>query len=284
MELTLTIQPMGYNDLIFAAGCTAGEGWASETYAEFEGFYRHDPQGCLIARQGEEPVGICIATPYIHSGFVGELIVSPQARGRGIGAALLDHAVAYLKERGARTVYLDGVVTAVPLYERHGFRKICRSLRFSGHLPGQLSPLVQPMLARHLPEICRLDQQAFGDERGTFLERHWQRYPDLCKVLVEDGVLRGYITGRRGDGYVAVGPWVAAEISDPLPLLEGLALEAGEALLSIGMLESNPRAVEIARRLGLSERLDSPWRMALGPDDDLGRSPQCLAVGTAAKG
>lgn len=281
----LQIQAMQPDDLAFAAYCTEQEGWVSETYAVFEAFYQHDPQGCFIARLGGHPAGICVATPYTHSGFVGELIVSAEHRQRGIGQALLNHAVAYLQQGAARTVYLDGVVAAVPLYERKGFRKICRSLRFSGHIAGKQHAGVRPMLASDLPDVCSLDRRSFGDDRSFFLANRLKRFPDLCKVLVENGHIRGYICGRRGEGYLATGPWVIADAQvDPLPLLESLACQAGEAILSVGVLASNTRALSLVRSLGLVERVDSPWRMALGPDDDLGRSPNCYGVGTAAKG
>lgn len=286
----LIIQPMEPGDLAFAAGCTAAEGWISETYAQFEGLYAHDPQGCFIARLEGQPVGICIATPYTHSGFIGELIVRPEVRQRGIGAALLNRAVSYLRGHDLSTVYLDGVAAAVPLYERNGFRKICRSLRLYGRIPRRMHPQrvhpqVRPVRASDLPDICGLDWQAFGDDRSFFLERRWQLFPDLFKVLVVDGDLRGYITGRRVEEFIFAGPWlVAPEVNDPLLLLEGLACEVGEAFIAMGILESNSQAVELARSLGMAERADSPWRMALGPEDDLGRSPQCLTVGTAGKG
>lgn len=286
----LIIQPMEPGDLAFAAGCTAAEGWVSETYAQFEGLYAHDPQGCFIARLEGQPAGICIATPYSHSGFIGELIVRPDVRQRGIGAALLNRAVSYLRGHGLSAVYLDGVTAAISLYERNGFRKICRSLRFYGRIPRQMHPQrvhpqVRPMRARDLPDICSLDRQAFGDDRSFFLERRWQLFPDLFKVLVVDGSLRGYITGRRVEEFIFAGPWVVApEVNDPLPLLEGLACDPGDAFVAMGILESNSQAVELTRSWGMTERNDSPWRMALGPEDDLGRSPQCLAVGTAGKG
>jgi hypothetical protein len=89
----------------------------------------------------------------------------------------------------------------------------------------------------------------------------------------------------KGEGYLATGPWVTADAKvDPLPLIESLACQAGEAILSVGVLESNTHALSLVRSLGLVERVDSPWRMALGPDDKLGRSPNCYGVGSAAKG
>lgn len=285
MLANLQITAMQPGDLVFAAECTDMEGWVSENYAQFEIFYQHDPQGCFIARLEGNPAGICVATSYTQNGFIGELIVKEEYRQCGIGQALLKHAVAYLQKSGASTVYLDGVVAAIPLYERNGFRKICRSSRFSGHLSGKLSASVRPMLAGDLPEVCHLDRQAFGDDRSFFLSSRLEHFSDLCKVLVEEGRIRGYICGRSGEGYVAGGPWVIAnENIDPMPLLESLVCEARESILSIGVLESNTRAIALVRSLGLAERVDNPWRMAFGLGDDLGRSPECLGVGSAAKG
>ena len=42
---------MQCQDLDFAAGCTAAEGWASETRAQFEGSLAHDAGGCLVAAE-----------------------------------------------------------------------------------------------------------------------------------------------------------------------------------------------------------------------------------------
>ena len=158
MSNDLIIRRMQAAELEFAARSTADEGWASENLAALEGFYQHDPDGCLLADHSGQPVGICIATSYGHCGFFGELIVRPHARGQGIGAALLKHAVAHLHEHGAETVYLDGVVKAVRLYERGGFRKICRSLRFSGALTGAGIRVSGPCR----PTTCRLYSRLTG--------------------------------------------------------------------------------------------------------------------------
>jgi len=285
MPNDLTIRRMYATDLAFAAQCTAGEGWASETLASFEGFYQHDPEGCLLAERTGHPAGICIATPYGRSGFVGELIVRPEMRGQGIGAALLHHAVTHLRERGAATVYLDGVVKAVPLYQRYGFRKVCRSLRFSGTLSGRQHAHIRLMQASDLASVFTLDRKAFGADRSFFLAHGLRLFPELCYVMIEDGKLCGFILGRHGEGWAAAGPWVMAHTHrDALHLLASLAGAADAASIGVGVLESNRIAVELIRSLGFTSREDSPWRMALGPSSDLGASPQCFAVGTAATG
>jgi ribosomal protein S18 acetylase RimI-like enzyme len=109
------IRPMTEGDLTFAAECTAAESWVSANQLTLDGFFSHEPGGCLVAELGGQKVGIVVATSYGGCGFIGELIVRSEARGQGIGGALLNRGVAYLQQRGVRTIYLDGVVKAVSL-------------------------------------------------------------------------------------------------------------------------------------------------------------------------
>lgn len=257
----------------------------SENWSALEGFYLHDPKGCLIAEDNGQPVGICIATLYGKSGFIGELIVRPQARGKGVGARLLNQGVQGLRERGVETVYLDGVVRAVRLYERNGFRKVCRSWRFSGKLPGSQNPHVRAMTASDLEQVNKLDRMSFGEDRSFFLQRRLEIFPELSYVMLDGVRLTGFILGRSGEGWVSAGPWVISdEVDNPLELLNSLALKAGDRPISIGILDTNQRACEQVRALNFIEREDSPWRMAFGRSDDLGTSACCFAVGSAAKG
>jgi len=281
----MNIRLMQPSDLDFAAGCTAREGWASETRQEFEGFVAYDPSGCFIAEVDGWQVGLCVATPYAGFGFVGELIVIEAMRGHGIGRRLLEHAVQYLHDGGAQTVYLDGVLAAVSLYERVGFRRVCRSLRFHGHLQAQSHPHVRALRVEDLDVVVALDREAFGAERRFFLERRLSLYPELCWIQEQGGEIAGFIMGRRGEGRVSAGPWVARPgVGCPGDLLECLALEVGDEDLGLGVLETNAQAVMTLRAFGLTEHPESPWRMALGPPGPYGSPAECFAIGSPAKG
>jgi ribosomal protein S18 acetylase RimI-like enzyme len=281
---TLTIRPMQLADLDFAAQCTAREGWTSETRAEFEGFYAHDPAGCFLAEAEGQRIGIGVATSYGTTGFVGELIVIPERRGQGVGRRLLERAIEYLHGRGTPNIFLDGVTAAVPLYERLGFRQICRSLRFAGTIEGRAQACVRAMRYDDLETVSNIDKQAFGADRAFFLQRRLSLYPELCKVLDCNGEISGYIVGRRGLNSISAGPWIVRpEAPSAAALLESLAAEVKDARVSLGVLETNGRALEIIRSLGLVERPDPPWRMVLG-SGELGASPQLYAIGSAAKG
>jgi ribosomal protein S18 acetylase RimI-like enzyme len=281
----MNIRPMISSDLEFAATLTANEGWLSETNEDFEGFHLYDPNGCFVAEENGGRIGMCVATAYGESGFLGELIVRKDMRGRGIGTRLMRHALAYLSHRGIRSIYLDGVEGAIPLYERLGFRKVCRSLRFSGRVPGARYSRVRAMTPADLAVVAEMDRGAFGADRSFFLQRRLSLHPRFCKVLESEGRIRGFVTGRARVDLISVGPWVVqSHVARPGQLLETLAAEGEGFNLAVGILEVNSHAVKAIQDLGLAQRPHPPWRMVLGDSARLGMCAEAYAIGSPAKG
>ena len=284
----MNIRNMTTKDLDFAAEFTLAEDWTSETREVFEGFLLYDRKGCFIAVESDLPVGICVATVYGDSGFIGELIVKEEARGRSIGITLLKQAMTYLQSRGVRSIYLDSVEAVAPLYEKFGFRKICLSLRFSGKLKGEYSQTpssIRAMRPEDLQIISRIDRDAFRADRAFFLKRRFSLHPEFCKVLVQEGVIHGFIMGMKGNGIISLGPWIVGEIAKrPLDLLEAVAQEADALPVGIGICKTNTAAVWAVEALGDLEAKAPSWRMVLGKEDTLGMSTECYAIGSAAKG
>ena len=77
------------------------------------------PMGTVIARPGGG--SMTLASPEVRL-----LAVAPSARGRGVGAALMDECVRRARESGAKALTLhttDIMEAAVRLYERMGFQR-----------------------------------------------------------------------------------------------------------------------------------------------------------------
>ncbi len=86
-----------------------------------------------VARDGDEDIGYCIAQAADGRGEVASIFVLPQYRGYGVGDALIDSAVKWLKENGAQPISLSvtsGNEGVFGFYERHGFYPRMTVLRY----------------------------------------------------------------------------------------------------------------------------------------------------------
>jgi ribosomal protein S18 acetylase RimI-like enzyme len=81
----------------------------------------------FVWRDGDADLGMVRAAPHdadAEAGYLISLWVAPEARGRGVGAALVGEVVAWARGRGLRRLILDvgeHNVAARRLYERIGF-------------------------------------------------------------------------------------------------------------------------------------------------------------------
>ena len=280
----MTIRGMTAEDIDFATALTRAAGWASESMDAFASFLEHDAGGCFIAEAGSEKAGICTSTPYERNGFIGELVVSKHLRLLGIGRLLFQKALDHLLAAGLENIHLDADLNAVSYYEKMGFRKLCRSLRFRGKFKGKKHVHIRCLQPEDLDLLCELDREFFGDDRSFFLRRRLEKFPRLCLLAERDGAIRGWIMARPGDGLLAVGPWAALAPGEAAPLLEHLASEHGAEALRLGVLDRNSEAVSLLRSWpGLQEGIHS-WRMQRGPQEGLGEHAALYAIGSGAKG
>jgi len=97
-----------------------------------------DPELQVFALDGDEVVGLLVARSHIakdpRQGFIGFLGTRRRWRRRGIGRALLRHALCELHRKGRGHVELDvdaeSLTDAVRLYERAGMRVIRRVIHY----------------------------------------------------------------------------------------------------------------------------------------------------------
>ena len=85
------------------------------------------PMGrAFVAGEGDQITGMIFLRPSDDDAVeIKRLYVRPEGRGRGLGARLIDHALAAARKMGAKHVVLDSTKnlrSAAKLYESRGFR------------------------------------------------------------------------------------------------------------------------------------------------------------------
>ena len=123
---SLADAPDAFGSTLADEAARPDETWAARLAAA-AGSGRDRP---LVAEAGGRAVGLTWAKvdgddPTVVNLY--QVWVAPEARGRGVAAALLDAAIAWSKEVGARTMQLGvtcGDTPAVRLYRRAGFREM----------------------------------------------------------------------------------------------------------------------------------------------------------------
>ena len=256
------IAQMRENDIPFAVSLTNHEGWGNLP-ADFARILALNPHESFVAWENEGPIGIITSCIYGDHAFLGDLIVLPGHRRKGIGEALMRQVVDHVRGRGVTSIELDGTFAAVPLYRRLGFQDKYLSMRFTR--PGGEQTLVRrPAAEFSLQEVISLDRRLTGLDHSTLLSRFLEEFKDSAYIERENGRLAGYtVVCPRADGAHAIGPLVAESADTAESLLVAAINEFGHAPLVIGLLQPIYPFTEILLRYHFSYGPPS-LRMFLG--------------------
>jgi GNAT superfamily N-acetyltransferase len=239
-------------------------GWGM-TQQDFNRIIRFSPKGSFIASENGEKVGFVVTTIYGDIGWVGNLIVLPKNRQKGIGSSLMFHAMNHLQENGVKAIRLDAVQEAIPLYRRLGFREENWSLRHKGGAKKHRTMHTRLLSNRDLPAVYILDYMYFKAHRKPILDYIYSQNPELCWTAWDEKDLIGYIMAKDGVNNVKVGPWICdplkPEIAEQL-LHSVMNMRLGEELW-IGTPEGNDEAVRIIEENSFVS-LPSSLRMCYG--------------------
>lgn len=77
-------------------------------------------EGKVVGVAGMRPVHTFARGPYLH---IDDLVVASHARGRGVGASLLQAAEKKAKNSKLDYIFLDSDSRAIPFYTKHGYRE-----------------------------------------------------------------------------------------------------------------------------------------------------------------
>ncbi|MDD5309236.1 MAG: GNAT family N-acetyltransferase [Deltaproteobacteria bacterium] len=275
-------RPFEDDDVDDAVAASVREGWAAGR-DWLEALVEHDPEGCFAATSGGRTVARLTSTRYARTGWIGNLIVDPGHRRRGLGTRLFVHALHRLEALGATTVRLEADAAGVSIYRRLGFVDEFESTRFllRGPRPVPASDATR-LDASDLPDIAALDAAAFGDDRMRLLSMIHARA--ACAFATrEGGRISGYALAVRTNLGAHVGPLVARHTEAAADLLSACMLTLPGMPLTIGVPGPNRGWCDLLRAIGFEQRVSS-LRMVRGAPAAEGRISSIYAIGNGACG
>lgn len=147
--------------------------------------------------------GFVTATAHGRSGWIGNLLVPPDCRGKGYGSLLFEHAVEVLERQGVDSIWLTASKAGRPIYEKRGFEPVNRVRRWRHPARGQET--YRPLTGGCCADLVQADSRVWGEARSRMLE-----------ALAGDGlVLRmdeNLALLQGGRGFWVLGPWVSPEL------------------------------------------------------------------------
>ena len=288
----LHIRQMTPADIPFGMEMKTAAGW-NQVEADWRAFLSYNPDGCFIAEWDGQPVGTTTTT--IHDGqvaWIGMVLVHPEFRRLGIGKALLQHAIAWLRQRGVPCIKLDATPAGKTVYVPLGFRDEYELERVETVATAMNTEGGAVKAECDVEAILGLDREAFGVSRKPVLQRLACEHPDLCWTAPPSSSLftlhsplsspSGFLVARPGSNAWMLGPWVArsTEIAEAL-LTACLARLAGRRIFA-DVPVNHPARQMMARHGFVTQRLLT--RMWLGRNDWPGDPALTYAMADPAKG
>ncbi|HVN55301.1 MAG TPA: GNAT family N-acetyltransferase [Anaerolineaceae bacterium] len=246
-----------------------------------------EPEGWLLALQGEEPVGMVGAVDYGPFAYLGLMAVHPSVHRHGIGRLLLETLLEELDGRGCPMVRLDATEMGAPLYRQFGFVEDGWSARYvwTGRENGRAAMVsasgeILSLRPTQIPAVADFDEPVFGARRERVLRVLLAEFPGRAFVARDgDGGVSGYLIAQRD----RLGPWAARDPGVAAGLL-GAALTLDFATGPRVLLpERSKDAVAFLERSGF-EQLDLHRHMRRGGDAFPGRPGQLYGLASFAIG
>lgn len=224
----------------------AAEGW-NPGLRDAECFYAADPEGFWVARADGAPAACISLVNYGAAfAFLGFYIARPDMRGRGIGYALWNEAMAACP---ATTIGLDGVVDQQDNYRKSGFVMAHRNVWYGGALKnlGSDRQGLIPLTPDLMDNLRIYDRHCFPAPRDAFLEKWLTREGHMALAAQENGTITGYgAIGLCRMGH-KIGPLFADRPEIAARIFDALAAEAPAGPVFLDPPEPNEAAVSLAR-------------------------------------
>ena len=144
----------------------AEEGWTVPSQ-ELRMFQSHWEQCFYALKLAGGVKGFVSAVAYEESGWIGNLLVGQDHRGRGYGTSLFDFALTLLLQKRVQRIWLTASEAGLPIYQRRGFVSVDRVDRWRARGRGLVG------LSQDIPaaELIDLDRRCWGESRVHLLSQ-----------------------------------------------------------------------------------------------------------------
>jgi GNAT superfamily N-acetyltransferase len=207
----IEFRPMGRGDVAIGLELCRLAGW-DQVRRDWDWFVSPENAHASMAQTKTGDVVGTVATVRYGTqfGWIGMLLVHPEAQGRGVGAVLLGHATAELSD--VSSIRLDATPAGHFLYRKHGFvdESPLKRMEAVPNVAEQSTDTgAEPLSRAALADVCALDREVFGAPRADLLEWMLEGAPEYGFLIRGDGRVRGYLLGRHGHAFEHLGPIVA---------------------------------------------------------------------------
>ncbi len=260
--MSIHLRTMRDDDLGFANEVRGIAGW-NQTLADWRRFMALEPHGCFVAEWDGVPAGTATTTCYgTELAWIGMVLVHPDFRRRGLGKALLEHCIHYLRsEREIDCIKLDATPEGRPLYEKLGFEAEWGMKRWVGEGGGRTQSCPQDNVGE---DSLVLDRRVFAADRSALLASLGQG-GIACRV----GEDHSFGLMRPGMEATYLGAISAAAAESGEAIARELISCAPVSPLFWDLPDANERATRLAGELGF-EAKRVLLRMYLGDNSSAG--------------
>lgn len=204
----LQVKPMRPSDFSFAVELANTMNW-NMAVEDFEFMTSLERDGCFVAFQDSEPIGIATSISFGRVGWFGNLIVTEKYRKQGVGSFLVKHAVNYLQSKGVQTIGLYAYPNLVNFYSSVGFKPDADfSVLQTENLGLVGAEALLSVGRRQVQTIEGFDSQWFGGDRKKLLESIILEKGNLSYYFAEGDEVVGYVAATVYEKMAWLGPLI----------------------------------------------------------------------------
>jgi GNAT superfamily N-acetyltransferase len=248
----ICLRGMAVADLPFGMYLKAQAGW-NQTADDWRRAYELQPDGCFVAELDGGAVGTVATCVFDSVAWIALVLVDAAARRRGVGTALLRHALEYLDHQGVRSIRLDATPLGQPVYEKLGFTAQFPLVRYEGVLPaGTRAAGIEAGTSAHFEDVLQLDRAVTATDRRKLLTPLLRERPSGLFVWRRGLALEGFVMFRPGANATQLGPCLATTEEAGAALLAQASWSCAGQRVYVDIPTENRPAVRLANDLGLT--------------------------------